>query len=84
MSNEDMQGLTDPSKCITPPDSLVYLGFDQIEWEIFGKVNQYNISTKEVCPMTDGSVKFFLPSKNNFVFSRNSDLTTSVVSPLVS
>ena len=62
LPNDAMKDLTDPSVCSNPDQYPVYLGWDDIEWEIFGNVHQYNISKKEVCPMTDGSVKFFLPS----------------------
>ena len=42
-------------------DNEVYLAWNDMEWEILGDVEEYNVSASELCREYDGVTNVFFP-----------------------
>ena len=57
-----MKTMTTSSDCLlNSDDSLTYLTWKEMEWNLFGGVVEYNASINDVCKEYDGLTNVFLP-----------------------
>ena len=45
-------------------DNEVYLAWNDMKWELFGNVEEYNVSSSELCKEYDGLTNVFLPGSS--------------------
>lgn len=61
---ERMKSITsEKEECVlkSEDDNEVYLAWNDMEWEILGDVEEYNVSAAELCREYDGVTNVFIP-----------------------
>ena len=60
---EEMKRITNTKACNDPQESMVYLGWEDMEFDLIGDIYFYNVSEKHFCPTTEITKQMFLYSK---------------------
>ena len=63
LTNDEMMKITDPEICGELPSTKIYLSWSEMVWKFVGDIMVYNVTRREVCPVSDYSVTINFPSK---------------------
>ena len=56
LSKEEITKMTDPEICGELPSSKIYMSWSEMAWKFVGGISVYNVTRREVCPVSDYSV----------------------------
>ena len=65
LSVERMKRLTNSEACIVQEDYQVYLTWNEMKWDVFGNVTEYNESNKNMCKLKENITDIFLTGFNS-------------------
>ena len=63
LSLEKMKRLTNSEECTVEDKYQVYLAWNDMQWDIFGNITQYNEPKKDMCKRKDNITNIFLTGK---------------------
>ena len=61
---DHMKSMTPPVFCEFIEDDLLYMSYKNMEWTLYGQIEQYNLPTSEVCIIGTDSVTILLKSNS--------------------
>ena len=61
---DQMKSMTPPVFCEFIEEDFLYLSYKNMEWTLYGQIEQYNLPTSEVCIIGTDSVTILLKSNS--------------------